>query len=188
MEPVFIKDLRQGMKNLSLTFIVLEVGNPISLKENREVRTLKVADSSACINLSLWDEPGHILVPGDIVRITKGYANLWRNCLTLYSGKGGDLDKIGDFCMVFNEQLNMSEANLIQEPSPGSLAVNNGTMNNGAKIQRPSPNTPPPSSSSAPGKNVQRFPAEPQQNKGGNKINNKPGRGGIRNIVRTERR
>ena len=35
--------------------------------------------------MSVWDEPGKLLVPGDIVRLTKGYASIWRACLTLYS-------------------------------------------------------------------------------------------------------
>lgn len=106
-----IKDIRPGLKNLNVVFIVLEVGHPTVTKESREVRTCKVADSSACINVSIWDEPGQLLVAGDIVRLTKGYASIWRNCLTLYSGKNGDIQKIGEFCMVFNEQLNMSEPN-----------------------------------------------------------------------------
>lgn len=59
----------------------------------------------------MWDEPGKLLQPGDIVRLTKGYASIWRQSLTLYSGKNGELLKIGEFCMVFNEQLNMSEPN-----------------------------------------------------------------------------
>jgi len=122
-----IKDIRPGLKNLNVVFIVLEVGHPTVTKENREVRTCKVADSTACINVSIWDEPGQLLVPGDIVRLTKGYSSIWRNCLTLYSGKTGDIQKIGEFCMVFNEQLNMSE------PNP-ALAVQinqtSGTPNN----------------------------------------------------------
>ncbi|XP_039281658.1 SOSS complex subunit B homolog [Nilaparvata lugens] len=98
-------------KNVNLTLIVLEVGNPTLLKDSREVRALKVADATACINMSLWDEPGKLLMPGDIVRMTKGYASIWRTCLKLYAGKNGNLDKIGEFCMVFYEQINMSEPN-----------------------------------------------------------------------------
>ncbi|KAG7197651.1 hypothetical protein KM043_016472 [Ampulex compressa] len=118
---------------------VLEVGHPTITKENREVRTFKVADSTACMNVSIWDEPGQLLVPGDIVRLTKGYASVWRQCLTLYSGKNGDIQKIGEFCMVINEQLNMSEPNpalsqqLINQSSsgpPGSN-LNNTITNNG---------------------------------------------------------
>ncbi|XP_017759664.1 PREDICTED: solute carrier family 35 member C2-like [Eufriesea mexicana] len=139
MEYVLIKDIRPGQKNINVVFIVLEVGHPTITKENREVRTFKVADSTACMNVSIWDEPGQLLVPGDIVRLTKGYASVWRQCLTLYSGKNGDIQKIGEFCMVINEQLNMSEPNpalaqqLINQSGsgpPGSN-VNNSITNNG---------------------------------------------------------
>ncbi|KAL1130489.1 hypothetical protein AAG570_011737 [Ranatra chinensis] len=201
MEPIFIKDIRVGMKNLALTFIVLEVGNPIMVKENHEVRTLKVADATACINLSLWDEPGHLLSPGDIVRITKGYTNMWRNCLTLYVGKGGDIDRIGDFCMVFNEQVNMSESNAFDSQPVG----NNGSVNNGGKggggPLRPVLSQPPPLQQSTPNlaKNMTRFPGPSEQltqppqlpnskqQNSNNKMGSKQGRGGMK-MVRPDRR
>ncbi|XP_026496903.1 SOSS complex subunit B homolog [Vanessa tameamea] len=113
-EYVQIKDLKPGMKNINAIFIVLEVGPPTLTKEAREVRTLRVADASASVNLSVWDEPGALLQPGDIVRLTRGYASLWRSALTLYSGKSGDIQKVGEFCMLFNEQVNMSEP----QPAP----------------------------------------------------------------------
>uniref|UniRef100_A0A336KAW5 CSON010151 protein n=1 Tax=Culicoides sonorensis TaxID=179676 RepID=A0A336KAW5_CULSO len=108
---IMIKDIRPGLKNINVVFIVLEVGTMTLTKENREVRTFKVADISASINVSVWDEPGKLLQPGDIVRLTKGYASIWRQSLTLYSGKNGEILKIGEFCMVFNESVNMSEPN-----------------------------------------------------------------------------
>lgn len=118
-------------------FIVLEVGVATLTKESREVRTFKVADPTACINVSVWDEPGKLLVPGDIVRLTKGYASVWRNCLTLYSGKNGDIHKIGDFCLTFNEAVNMSEPNQQQQQQGvglGTILAAGGAaamMNNG---------------------------------------------------------
>lgn len=131
-ECIMIKDIRPGLKNINVVFIVLEVGAVTLTKENREVRTFKVGDPTASINVSIWDEPGKLLQPGDIVRLTKGYASVWRNSLTLYSGKNGEILKIGEFCMVFNEQLNMSEPNqnfTITQTVPA--IVNNGAPNNG---------------------------------------------------------
>ncbi|XP_045464973.1 SOSS complex subunit B homolog [Harmonia axyridis] len=140
---VLIKDMRPGLKNINVIFIVLEIGHPTVTKENREVRTFKVADGSACINASIWDEAGQLLMPGDIVLLTKGYVNVWRNCLTLYISKGGDLQKIGEFCMVFNEQLNMSEVNPALTPMapmcgpPNNLPLNNGTNNGAGRVGPP---------------------------------------------------
>ena len=100
---IAIKDVRDGMKNINVMFIVLELTASTKTKEGREVFSFKVADTSACINCSIWDEPGKLLQSGDIVRMMKCYASMWRNCLTLYSGKSGEITKMGDFCMVFNE-------------------------------------------------------------------------------------
>ncbi|KAK7794078.1 hypothetical protein R5R35_010285 [Gryllus longicercus] len=137
LELIAIKDIRPGLKNLNVIFIVLEVGHPTVTKENREVRTCKVADATASINVSIWDEPGKLIAPGDIICLTKGYASVWRNCLTLYSGKNGDIQKIGEFCMVFNEQVNMSEPNsslVSQLVNQSSVSTNNSNVsgnNNG---------------------------------------------------------
>lgn len=142
-----IKDIRANLKNINVVFIVLEVGPPTVTKENRVVRTFKVADATACINVSVWDEPGSLLVPGDIVRLTKGYAAIWRSCLTLYSGKNGDILKIGDFCLAFNEHLNMSEPNPNHAPtgpmnqSKNQLPINNGNVPNNGNA--PTSNVPP---------------------------------------------
>lgn len=131
-QPLPIKEIRAGLKNITVIFIVLEVSPATHTKENREVRTFKVADQTACINVSVWDEPGRLLVAGDIVRMTKGYANIWRQSLTLYPGKNGDIHKIGEFTMNFNEQINMSEPNpaLTNEMNQRNVLLNNGTVNN----------------------------------------------------------
>ncbi|XP_042873228.1 SOSS complex subunit B1-A-like isoform X1 [Penaeus japonicus] len=111
MQYTLIRELKPGMKNLKLLFIVLEIGRPNVTKENHEVRSCKVADKTGCINISVWDEPGQLLQPGDIVNLSKGYVSVFKNCLTLYVGKGGDLQKVSEFCMQFSEQPNMSEPN-----------------------------------------------------------------------------
>ena len=44
-----------------------------------------------------------ILFAGDIIRLNKCYTNTWKGCLTLYIGKGGEIFKVGDFCLIFSE-------------------------------------------------------------------------------------
>ncbi|GAB6019046.1 SOSS complex subunit B2 [Chamberlinius hualienensis] len=112
LEFASIKDLKPGMKNLNMIFIVLDMGRSNITKEGHEVRTCKVADKSGAVNMSMWDEPGQLLQSGDICRLTKGYTAMWKACLTLYMGKGGELLKIGEFCLVFSETPFMSEPNL----------------------------------------------------------------------------
>lgn len=125
VDCIAIKDIKPGLKNINVIFIVLEVGVATVTKENREVRNFKVGDPTACINVSIWDEPGKLITPGDIIRLTKGYASIWRHCLTLYSGKNGEVFKIGEFCMIFNEGLNMSEP---KRPEQQAVA-NTGGLN-----------------------------------------------------------
>lgn len=137
MQAVNIRDLKHGMKNLNIvSFVVLDmIGKPSTTKDGHEVRTLKVADKTASINASVWDEPGALLQPGDICRLTKGYASYFKGCLTLYTGKGGAINKIGEFCMVFSEQPNMSEFNQefaqgppMQMPPQSPIAMGPSTM------------------------------------------------------------
>ncbi|XP_075687395.1 SOSS complex subunit B2 isoform X2 [Rhinoderma darwinii] len=108
---VSIKDIKTGQKNLNVVFIVLEIGRVTKTKDGHEVRSCKVADKTGSITVSVWDEIGSLIQPGDIIRLTRGYASMWKGCLTLYSGRGGELQKIGEFCMVYSEVPNFSEPN-----------------------------------------------------------------------------
>uniref|UniRef100_A0A671K3R5 SOSS complex subunit B2 n=1 Tax=Sinocyclocheilus anshuiensis TaxID=1608454 RepID=A0A671K3R5_9TELE len=89
-----------GLKNLNIVFIVLEIGRVTKTKDRHEVRSCRVADKSGSIAISVWDELGSLVQPGDIIRLTRGYASIWKGCLTLYTGRGGDLQKIGDAAPV----------------------------------------------------------------------------------------
>uniref|UniRef100_A0A8C1S3P7 SOSS complex subunit B2 n=1 Tax=Cyprinus carpio TaxID=7962 RepID=A0A8C1S3P7_CYPCA len=126
---ILIKDVKPGLKNLNIVFIVLEIGRVTKTKDGHEVRSCKVADKSGSIAISVWDELGSLIQPGDIIRLTRGYASIWKGCLTLYTGRGGDLQKIGEFCMVYSEVPNFSE------PNPELLAQAN-QQNKTGKEQR----------------------------------------------------
>jgi len=106
-----IKDLKPGMNALNLSFIVLDIGRPNTTKENQEVRTVKVADRSGMVNLSVWNELGKALASGDIIRMSRGYTGMFKNCLTVYTTRAGDFHKIGEFCMIFTETPYMSDSN-----------------------------------------------------------------------------
>ncbi|XP_013379957.1 SOSS complex subunit B2-like [Lingula anatina] len=106
-----IRDVKPNQKNINVVFIVLEIGKPNRTKDGHDVRSCKVADKTGCINISVWDDAGGALQTGDICRLIKGYASIWKGCLTLYTGKGGEIQKIGEFCMPFLETPNMSEPN-----------------------------------------------------------------------------
>ncbi|EEC16186.1 ob fold nucleic acid binding protein, putative [Ixodes scapularis] len=76
MEPTTIRDLKPGMKNLSIIFIVLEIGRPNMTKETHEVRTCKVPDRSGSINVSVWDEPGPCIQQGGHLQAYQRSANM----------------------------------------------------------------------------------------------------------------
>ncbi|XP_055250614.1 SOSS complex subunit B1 isoform X1 [Moschus berezovskii] len=168
----FVKDIKPGLKNLNLIFIVLETGGsaraagPLrrvtKTKDGHEVRTCKVADKTGSINISVWDDVGNLIQPGDIIRLTKGYASVFKGCLTLYTGRGGDLQKIGEFCMVYSEVPNFSEPN----PEYSAQQAPNKTVQNDSGPAAPQPTTGPPATS----------PASESQN--GNGLSAPPGPGG----------
>ncbi|KAM6934271.1 SOSS complex subunit B2 isoform 2-T2 [Xenentodon cancila] len=132
-----IKDVKPGSKNLNIVFIVLEIGRVTKTKDGHEVRSCKVADKSGSIAISVWDELGSLIQPGDIIKLTRGYASIWKGCLTLYTGRGGDLQKIGEFCMVYSEVPNFSE------PNPELLTQANQQNKSGKPDQNQRGNSPP---------------------------------------------
>lgn len=79
-----------------------------------------VADDTAAIIFCLWDysvEKYGAINPGDILRLSNGMVNLWRNQLQLYQGKKGTLERVGEFLMAFNETKNMTtQFEWIEEP------------------------------------------------------------------------
>lgn len=144
-EAVFlIKDVKPGSKNLNIVFIVLEIGRVTKTKDGHEVRSCKVADKSGSIAISVWDELGSLIQPGDIIKLTRGYASIWKGCLTLYTGRGGDLQKIGEFCMVYSEVPNFSE------PNPELLSQPNQQNKSGKPDQNQRGNSPPNQNSGTP--------------------------------------
>jgi len=186
MADVTVKEVKPGLKNLNIVFIVLEIGKPNKTKDGHEVRSCKVADKSGSINISIWDEIGEHLQAGDICRLTKGYANFWKSCLTLYTGKGGTVTKIGEFCLQFSETPNMSEANpeLVaklneqgqrRSPTEDGGNVNGGNTNgmppitsNGGGHRLPTPNIIPPPGPTPPQVNGRPFANDPRNRTQGN--------------------
>lgn len=131
MEYHFIRDLKVGSKNIHLIFIVLEVGRPSTTKEGHEIRTCRIADRTGSIHLSVWDSLGSYIQPGDICKLVKGYVALWKGVPTLYMGKGGELTKTGEFCLIFSETPNMSDTT---QPAPQVTANNKIELENSSPI------------------------------------------------------
>uniref|UniRef100_A0A8D2ZPP1 SOSS complex subunit B2 n=1 Tax=Scophthalmus maximus TaxID=52904 RepID=A0A8D2ZPP1_SCOMX len=110
-ESVFLlKDVKPGSKNLNIVFIVLEIGRVTKTKDGHEVRSCKVADKSGSIAISVWDELGSLIQPGDIIKLTRGRAAFTRGSVKHVDTFDRCLMPLG-FCMVYSEVPNFSEPN-----------------------------------------------------------------------------
>lgn len=47
-------------------------GRVTKTKDGHEVRSCKVADKTGSIAISVWDELGSLIQPGDIIKLTRG--------------------------------------------------------------------------------------------------------------------
>ena len=103
-----IKDLEPNQKSLNLHAIVLDVAKPTQTKDGHEVRSVRIADKTGSINLSVWNEYGAVLREGDILRMNGCFTQIWKNLLQVKIGPKGQITKVGDFLMVFNENPDMS--------------------------------------------------------------------------------
>lgn len=112
------QDLRPSVAtNINLTFIVLEKGPLSRIGENGPlVSVALVADATAAVHLQLWGPECDAFQPGDIVRITNGVFSFHKTNLVLRAGKKGQLEKIGEFTMVFSENVNMSKLHWVADP------------------------------------------------------------------------
>jgi hypothetical protein len=83
----FIKDLEPNQKAMNLHVIVLEVTKPNTTKDGHEVRTVRIADKTGSINLSVWNEHGSVLREGDILRLNGCFTQIWKNSLQVRDSK-----------------------------------------------------------------------------------------------------
>eukprot|EP00741_Cyanophora_paradoxa_P025529 tig00000383_g24635.t1 len=117
-ENITIAQLRPYLKQVNCVFIVLEKTSVTKTKEQNTITHALVADSTASVSLSLWDQLGEMVQPGDILRLKGGYCTLYKNSLVLSSGKLGTIERIGEFCMLFSETPNMSAFSWVpQDPT-----------------------------------------------------------------------
>ena len=91
-----IKDLRNGMKRVSVEATVTEKGTPRQVMsrfkdETYSVADATVADDSGSIKLTLWNEQiAHVNV-NDKIKIENGYVTSFKGEIQLNVGKFGKL-------------------------------------------------------------------------------------------------
>eukprot|EP00735_Rhodelphis_limneticus_P013785 TRINITY_DN7739_c0_g1::TRINITY_DN7739_c0_g1_i1::g.8350::m.8350 TRINITY_DN7739_c0_g1::TRINITY_DN7739_c0_g1_i1::g.8350 ORF type:complete len:145 (-),score=-8.98,sp/Q66K94/SOSB1_XENTR/44.76/1e-23,tRNA_anti-codon/PF01336.20/0.069,ATP-synt_J/PF04911.7/0.092 TRINITY_DN7739_c0_g1_i1:341-775(-) len=111
-----IFDLRPGQKSVNVRFIVLEKGEKKRTKDGHMVAEALVADHSGCVQMSLWDDLIDQISPSEIFKLMGGRAVLFKNSLMLSMSKTSVLQRVGEFTLVFKEDVNMSSLQWIQDP------------------------------------------------------------------------
>jgi replication factor A1 len=91
-----IKDLRNGMKRVSVEAKVVEKGDPREVKSRFNDETYRivdavVADETGSIKLTLWNEQIDQVNVGDNIKIENGYVTAFKGETQLNVGKFGKL-------------------------------------------------------------------------------------------------
>ena len=91
-----IKDLQNGMKRVSVEAKVVEKGDVREVRSRFKDETYKivdavVADETASIKLTLWNEQIDQVNVGDNIKIDNGYVTSFKSEIQLNVGKFGTL-------------------------------------------------------------------------------------------------
>ncbi|KAL3993710.1 hypothetical protein ACH3XW_18685 [Acanthocheilonema viteae] len=143
VRPNSISQLMPNMKNVNLTFIVLDIGQSRRTPQGHDVRTIRVADPTGSVLMGVWNDVGDNISAGDIWRLRNGFTTIFKGSLSLSYGKIGELLKTGEFFMVYSDIPNMSEYNAEyatkfpsnRKGSPDDETAGNGHGGNGS-VQR----------------------------------------------------
>ena len=91
-----IKDLRVGMKKISLTAKVLEIPKPTFVFTRfgnyASVANASVADETGTVKLCLWNEQIEAVSTGDMIQVENAHMSLFRGERQLRIGKNGKLN------------------------------------------------------------------------------------------------
>ncbi len=96
MNKLDIKDLKDGMKRVSVEAKVVEKGDPREVKSRFKDETYRivdavVADETGSIKLTLWNEQIEMVNVGDNIKIDNGYVTSFKSEIQLNVGKFGKL-------------------------------------------------------------------------------------------------
>ena len=91
-----IKDLRDGMKRVSVEGRVVEKGNTREVRSRYKDETYRIADATVAdetgnIKLTLWNEQIEQVNVDNIIKIENGYVTSFRGEIQLNVGKFGKM-------------------------------------------------------------------------------------------------
>ncbi len=116
-EPIeaTVAELKPQMKNVTVSFKVMEVGEAREVSSRRDGTTHRVADavvadSTGTITVPLWDESIDNLTAGNSYLLKNGYTGLFKGSLRLNIGKYGEVSDAESAIEEINSENDMSAA------------------------------------------------------------------------------
>ncbi len=116
-----VKDMRENSKNVNATLKVIEIGETKDIQSrfgDKRVCEVKVADSTGCILLSLWDDQIGKIAAGDTISVQNGYISVVRNSMRLNIGKYGKMLLSEETVNEINTENNVSDKHVEQPDRP----------------------------------------------------------------------
>ncbi len=114
-EPIeaTVAELKPQMKNLTISFKVMELGDEREVESRRDGATHRVADavvgdSTGTITIPLWDETIDNMTTGNTYVLKNGYTGIFRGNLRLNIGKYGEISNAEEAIEDINTENNMS--------------------------------------------------------------------------------
>ncbi len=114
-EPVkaTVAELRPGMKNVTITFKVEELGEAreVSSRSDGEIHRVLdavVGDTTGIVMVPLWDDTIDAVEAGSTYTLTNGYTGLFRGNLRLNIGRYGQLAEAEEAIDEVNRDVDMS--------------------------------------------------------------------------------
>jgi len=114
-EPIeaTVAELKPRMKNVTIAFKVVAIGEEREVTSRSDGATHRVADatvgdSTGCVQIPLWDASIDEMKPGTTYQLKNGYTGLFRGNLRLNIGKFGELSEHEEAIEEVNEEVDMS--------------------------------------------------------------------------------
>ncbi len=108
-----VAELKPRMKNITITFKIIEIGAEREVSSRRDYTThrvadAKVGDATGTVQVPLWDDVLDEVQPGETYTLTNGYTGLFRGNLRLNIGRYGQLVVADEPIEEVNMDVDMS--------------------------------------------------------------------------------
>ncbi|MCK4279085.1 MAG: hypothetical protein KAW94_00765 [Candidatus Thorarchaeota archaeon] len=114
-EPIeaTVAELKPRMKNVTISFKVMEIGEEREVSSRRDGTThrvvdITVGDSTGTVQVPLWDDTIDAVEAGKTYNLTNGYTGLFRGNLRLNVGRYGELADAEEAIEEVNAEVDMS--------------------------------------------------------------------------------